>query len=136
MAAISRKAPTGTPDQIPASIPPAQSYGHDFSLQAIMEMQKSIGQMQSSIEGLRQTICSSNEALAKSIDSVKATANDTRDKVLKFERYLTAAIAVSALVLCVGGWMLNTAKDMALMYMRANAEVIAKPTAGQPQTKR
>jgi len=50
--ASSRTARNSIPDDVPASVPTFSTTDHSFTLQAVMELQRSVGALTSSVETL------------------------------------------------------------------------------------
>ncbi len=100
----------GTPDSAPQTTPKAIGYGHpEYNfVQGLMELQKSVVRM--------ETV----------LTNVQTTIDDTKVKVARFEKIVYVATGTLAVVLLVGGWMINSAKDVAIMYIKANLDTQAK----------
>lgn len=120
------------PETVASSTPPAYSGHHDhsFTLQAVMEMQKSIGSLESTVA-----------TLVSKLDANKASMDELKKKVGTVEKVIYASGVVLILALSLGGWMLNTAKDFAMTYYKASLESQIKSGATQtppaaPSTKR
>lgn len=97
---------------------------HSWTLQAIMEMQKSIGSMEASVK-----------TLAINLESQNKTFSELKEKITKVERTLYASGVVLLIALGVGGWLLNAAKDFALTQYKISAEAQAKPPQTPPPPK-
>lgn len=108
------------PQESPARppVPYAGHSDHSFTLQAVMEMQKSIGAMECSVGHL-----------SSKLDSQKQTMDDMRKVVGSIEKVIYAAGVILLIALALGGWMLSTAKDFAMTYYKASIEAQAKPQA-------
>lgn len=69
-----------------------------------MEMQKSIGKMEHSVESL----CESEK--------------ETRAKIGRIEKVIYAAGVVMIIAIGIGGWTVNAAKDFAMEYFKTSLE--------------
>lgn len=109
-----------TPSSVPQTTPPRIGYGHpEFQfVQHVMELQKSITRLESILEHVQKTV------------------DGTQSKVASFEKIMYAAGVVLAVALVVGGWMVNTAKDVALMYVQTTLEnqTTTENKSAQPAT--
>lgn len=86
-----------------------------------MELQKSFGRVEAKVDGLSSTLC-----------DLKAAQDETRKKVSSTERVIYASGVVLVLTIAAGGWLLNTAKDVAMTYYKATVEAQAKAAATAP----
>ena len=82
-----------TPQDYPRSTPPLSSVDHSWVLQTTIEMQKSLGQ------------------LSQSISDMRADIKEHGEKLAKFERILYAVSVVGALLVVVGGFLINKLWD-------------------------
>lgn len=82
--------------------------GHDFTLQTIMELQKSVGGLESEIRALR-------EAQTNTLNRTDKAC----DKLENVDKKLYAAGIVLLIVLGVAGWMLNIAYDLSKDTLKA-----------------
>lgn len=106
------------PDSAPQTTPKAIGYGHpEYNfVQGLMELQKSSVRMETVLEGVQKTL------------------DDTKAKVARFEKIVYVATGTLAVVILIGGWMINSAKDVAIMYIKANLDSQAKPTVPMQTT--
>lgn len=88
-----------------------------------MEMQKSIGGMESSIK-----------MLAEKVSTQSDSVSDLKKKLGNVEKVMYAAGVVLVCAIAIGGWVLNTVKDFAMTAYKANLEAAAKQTATPPPT--
>lgn len=88
-------------------------------------MQKSIGGLEASVNNL-----------ATQIGSQKQSIDDIKTKVGAIEKTMYAAGIILVISLAIGGWMLNTAKDFAMMYYKTTIEAQAKSLSSTPPTNR
>ena len=123
---------------IPPSLPQAGStphvYGghpdHSFTLQSIMEMQKSLGSLESSIN-----------TMASNMDKLTDSVSDLKKKVGNVEKVMYAAGVVLVCAIAIGGWVLNTVKEFAMTAYKANIEASIRqhapvsPSSAPPQPK-
>lgn len=118
------KTDMGNPD-FPVSAPTfAHNSDHSFTLQAVMEMQKSIGTLEASVNNLATQIGSQNQSM-----------NDLKTKIGTIEKNMYAAWIILAVAIVAGGWMLNTAKDFAIMYYKSAIESQDKSPPPPPSKK-
>jgi hypothetical protein len=94
---------------------PAHTRDDSFTLQAVMEMQKTLGKLDHAV-----TLLVASEA-------------DTKAKIGRIEKVFYAAGVVLLICLSLGGWMLTAAKDFAMTYYKASLEA-QKPLVIIPQT--
>lgn len=103
-----RDADKGAPP--PSKPSSSQSAGYrsivdqDFAVSILMEMQKSIGKMEHSVESL----CESEK--------------ETRAKIGRIEKVIYAAGVVMIIAIGIGGWTVNAAKDFAMEYFKTSLE--------------
>ena len=119
-----QSAETGTPPaSTPQGVTPAYSGDHSFTLQATMEMQKTLGKLENAVT------------------SLVISEKETKDKLGRIEKIIYAAGVVLLVVLGIGGWMLNTAKDFAMTYYKAAVEsqkpasIVVPPVSPKPSSK-
>lgn len=114
-----------TPQATPAGTPnggfSGQQHGHDFTLQAVMEMQKSIGSIESSINNLADKIGDQSQAMS-----------DLKKKVGSIEKVMYAAGVVLLISLTLAGWMINAGKDFAMTYFKASVNAQLKQIPPPP----
>jgi hypothetical protein len=125
MAATRSRASATPRDSVPQSLPmsaPMNHQDHSFTLQAIMELQKSV------------------TALTVSVESMQQSVDDIKGKVSKFEKILYAASVILIIALVIGGWLINTAKDFAMTHYRASLQAPANapptPPPSAPQARK
>lgn len=118
--AVQDSTPQATPAGTPSPTERGQ-HGHDFTLQAVMEMQKSIGGLESSVKVL-------GEKFDKQSDSV----SDLKKKIGHVEKVMYAAGVILICTLAIGGWLLNSAKDFAMTYYKASLDAQTKTVAQNP----
>lgn len=112
----------GTPGAEPSVTPPfSGSHDHSFTLQAIMELQKSNGQVSADIK-----------TLTASIDKLSGKVEKIEDKVSAVTHKLYAAGVVLAILLVVGGWIINKAWDMAAGHISDIAKAAIQQQAANP----
>ena len=108
-----------TPDEVarpPATAPFGGGGDHSFTLQAVMEMHKSMGELKASVEGLRTTV-----------DGVKTKVDDLigwKDKIL-------GGAAVLGAVIALGGFFVGKFWDNISFKSTATSppQIVAPPTA-------
>lgn len=126
MMATSRKnsaaSHASTPPDAPSGATTPHGYAghndHSFTLQAIMEMQKSVGALESAVNGL-----------TTQIGSQKQSMDDLKKKVGHVEKVMYAAGVILLIGLSLAGWLLSTAKDFAMTYYKASLDAQVKQQA-------
>lgn len=133
MGRTSSRQASGQNDSTPnteASVPPG--YGgnsdHSFTLQAIMEMQKSIGQLSAEIKTLSIQQDKVSGKFDKLDDKLSGKMEKIDDKLSVVTHKIYAAGVVMAILLVVGGFIINKAWDMAVSHVTE----IAKTAIAQP----
>lgn len=107
------------PDSTPMATPMyGSSHDHSFTLQAIMELQKSVS------------------ALTVSVESMKKSQDEVKMKVATFEKVLYAASVVLVIAVGGGGWLLSTAKDFVMLHYRTTLEAQQKAPVTPPSPQR
>lgn len=95
-----------------SSVPPSIGYRHsvdqDYAISILMELQKSMGKIESVSEGLKTDM-----------GEIKADMSEIKRKVSKSEKILYASGVVLTIAVVIGGWMLNTAKEFAIISYKA-----------------
>lgn len=91
----------GPPRTDVQSTPPYASPGHDFTLQAIMELQKSNGQLTEAVNSLKTSIDKQDSKL----DKLEIKMSGVTHKIY-------AATIVLAICLVVGGFLVNKLWDL------------------------
>jgi len=104
------------PDDVPASVPSfVGTPDHSFTLQAVMELQRSVGALTSSVNALIEH----QKESTKKIDRME-------DKLSGVTHKMYAAGVVLVLVLSAAGWLLNASwgllKDVATPAIKAAIE--------------
>lgn len=106
--------PMGTPDQLGnnAGVTPQHyvSSDHSFTLQTIMELQKSNGQLTTAIDSLKEVI----EKQDKKLNTIDDTVTGVTKKIY-------AATVVLAILVCVGGFIVNKSWDMMVKQITSPA---------------
>lgn len=82
--------------------------GHDFTLQTIMELQKSVGSLESKIDGLREAQTNTLNRTDKALD-----------KLEKIDKKVYAALVVLVIFSGITGWMINKAYDLSKDTLKA-----------------
>ena len=116
MSAEGRKASTIAIDAIPETqpqvTPRAIGMGHpEYNfINGLMELQKSSARTDATIESLQKTL------------------DETKTKVSRIEKTVYIATGIIVVAVAVGGWTVNSAKDVAMMYIKASIDAQqAKP---------
>jgi hypothetical protein len=60
---------TGTPSSFPTVTPPFPQHGHDFTLQAVMEMQRTLGELCGKVDRMAEDL----KSQGNKIDAVRLT---------------------------------------------------------------
>jgi hypothetical protein len=111
-------------DSVPASMPsslPTMNGDHSFTLQAVMQMHKSMGSLEASIKNL-----------SDAVDRQRASTDEVKKKLGNIEKVMYAAGVVLIIAVTAGGWIMNTTKDFALLAYKASIEV-QKPAQEPPR---
>lgn len=111
-----------------AGAPPHFSGHHDhsFTLQAIMELQKSVGQISAEVK-----------ALAVASEKIDGKLDKIEEKVSGVTHKLYAAGVVMTILLVIGGFLINKAWDMAASHVTEIAKTaIAQPSSDQSETQK
>lgn len=93
--------------------PPAQPT-HDFTLQAIMELQKSTGQLTESVGGLKASIEAQTANIDKITDKQDQRITLAEAKLTGIEKKLYAAGVVMIILIAVGGFLVDKLWDKAM----------------------
>lgn len=104
----------GNPAQYPLGTPPYPSPDHSFTLQTIMDLNKSMGQMIESVNGM-----------SKRIDDLSSRMEKLEGKVSSITHQLYAAGIVFTIAVAVGGFVINKASDLAIGVINKAATTIA-----------
>ena len=123
----SRKPPQeGNPGGYSAGPPTNVGADHSFTLQAIMDLAKSMGQVVESINGM-----------SKRIDDLSGRIEKLEEKVSSITHKLYAAGIVMAISVAVGGFVINKASDLAVgVINKAATTIIEQPPPDQKPTKK
>lgn len=109
-----------TPSQLPQSTPQGVGFGtgdHSFTLQAIMELQKSIGEMNANMNAMRA-----------SLDGVKTKVDD----LVGWKNKILGGAAALGLVATVIGFGLGKASDYLTWKTPQPATAVPAPSASPP----
>lgn len=101
--------------QVPQSLPPAFSnhgQGHDFTLQAIMELQKSVAEMNTTMRAMKE-----------SLDGVKSKVDD----LIGWKHKIIGGAAVLVVVGGVIGWVIGKASEYVSVRVPAGVPVVVAP---------
>lgn len=93
---------------------PSAMPGHDFTLQAVIEMQRTLGQLDANISSLRG-----------SVDGLKTKVDD----LVAWKHKLIGGAAVLLAVGALIGWAVKGAADFVTLKVPAQAAVVVQPTA-------
>ncbi len=93
-----------SPVDFPRTTPPITAVDHSWVLQTTMEIQKSVGKIEASIEALR------------------AETKEHGDKLDKFEKILYATSIVGGIVLVIGGFLINKLWDPLMTALKLYAK--------------
>lgn len=114
-----------TPDELDDKSSPRGYVGHhdhSFTLQAIMELQRSVGQLTGSVDSLRL-----------SIDSQKEKINKLEEKLSGVTHKIYAAGVVLAILLAIGGFVVSKAWDM--MAHKITSETVTQAVKQKADTE-
>ena len=110
-----------TPRQLPQTNPPG-SYpmaDYSFTLQAVMDLQKTVGQLTEAVNSLKNTI-----------EKQDSRFNRIEEKLSGVTHKLYAAGVVLAILLALGGFIVNKAWD--LMVQRLTMPEMTNPSQSIP----
>jgi hypothetical protein len=105
----------GVPSSSASTTPSFGNHDHSFTLQAIMEMQKSIGALQAS----SNNVSSSVDTLSKKLDK-------TDEKLSGVTHKIYGATAVLAILVALGGFVVNKAWDLMASQITSTVTVQKK----------
>jgi len=100
-----------TPANQSVHTPPPMQASHDFTLQTVMELQKSSGEILSTLDSLKGSIEKLDKKLDKSIDKLEKKSGEIERKISKISHAVVSAGAVLLVVLSIGGFILNKSWD-------------------------
>ncbi|TAL87487.1 MAG: hypothetical protein EPN46_03890 [Candidimonas sp.] len=86
--------------------------GHDFTLQTIMELQKSVGALGATITSLTQSVAEHTTKVDRIEDHLQKKIEDIGDKVSSMSHKIYAAGVVLAILVVIGGWMVNKSWEL------------------------
>lgn len=111
---------SSTPDQEGMSVTPQNmaSHSHDFTLQAIMELHKSTGELTSTITSLKSSIDKQDQKLT----ALECTVSSVTHKIY-------AAGVVLTILVVIGGFMVNKTWDLMVDQITSKSS----PTTTQEQ---
>jgi hypothetical protein len=123
----SRKTPQeGNPGAYSAGPPPHVGADHSFTLQAIMDLTKSMGQVVESVNGM-----------SKRVDALSDRIEKLEEKVSSITHKLYAAGIVIAIAVTVGGFVINKASDLAVgVINKAATTIVEQAPAEQKAIKK
>lgn len=126
MAGVKSKAPAvadASPTSLPSGSPPFSGHqDHSFTLQTVMELNKTVGVLTASIDGLRRDV----EAQTKSLGELRTDIVSIKMKIY------AAGVLLTVLVAC-GGFIVNKAWDMMVKQIQRDAAALVAPVQPQPQ---
>lgn len=107
-----REGGTTTPSIVGGAVPPPPTMlDHSFTLQAVMELQKSTGQLTNAVENL-----------VREINKQDAAIQDLNTKVSGLSHKIYAASVVLGIMVLVGGFFVNKAWDLAVSNLEIRAQ--------------
>ena len=105
----------GTPDQFgEAGVTPqaVMSHDHSFTLQAVMELQKSTGELTAAVSLMRDSLSAQDQKLDRLIDKQEQRLGEVEATLNSVTTKLYAAGVVLVAVLAIGGFMVDKAWDI------------------------
>ena len=98
-----KKSLISTPDEYSSPATPRNygQTGHDFTLQTIMQLQKSTGQLTTAVESLKESI----DKQDKKVTKLEETISGVTHKIY-------AATAVLVILVAIGGFIVNKGWDL------------------------
>ena len=117
--------PATTPDHVASASVTPQGFSHSehsFTLQAVMELQKSTGQLTSSVDSLKHAIDKQDKKLS-----------DIESTVTNVEKKIYAAIVVLTILVAVGGFVVNKSWDLMVKQITSQPVQISEtPSTSRP----
>jgi outer membrane murein-binding lipoprotein Lpp len=105
----------GTPSGAPASTPSYGGHDHSFTLQAIMEMHKCVGNLQASTDNLTTSI----QELSKRVDGMNEKLSGVTHKMY-------AAGVVLAILVAIGGFIVSKSWDLMVSQITISSQTQKK----------
>ena len=109
-----------TPESTQAATPTTPQLDHSFTLQAVMELQKNVGELTSLVAGQQ-----------KFLDRLEQKLDTLERKVSRISHWVFAALLAASLLAAAGGYFLDKAWD----YMLSQDTVVTQhpPTTNHPK---
>lgn len=103
--------------QVPQAAPQAGfgQQGHDFTLQAIMDLKQSFGELKTTMQGVKE-----------SVDSTKGKVDD----LVGWKNKIIGGVAVIGVVGAVLGWVVAKASDYVTVRVPVNSPIVLSPAPG------
>lgn len=114
-------------------------HDHSFTLQMIMELKGSVGELKSSISALKESVDKSCERIERQVDRIDSRIEGAEGKISSHGTTLKIAGVLLTVALVVGGFFINTAKDILLARLAtdSNAQPSTQTAApGAPQSEK
>jgi len=133
------------PQSASVSPPPSVSnppftghHDHSFTLQMIMELKGSVGELKSSISALKESVDKSCERIERQTDRIDSRMEIIEGKVSSHGTTLKIAGILLTVALVVGGFFINTAKDIMLARLATDsgAQTVAPSAPQSPPSKK
>lgn len=123
-----------SPGQMPSSAPTFASPDHSFTLQAIMEMQKTVGKLEGTIVALQTSVAEAAEIQRRSCEGIEGELKAVKEKLSGVTHKLYAAGVVLAIAGVIGGWVINKSWDLisAVATPAIKEAMSTTPKPGQP----
>lgn len=118
-----------TPESVGGATTPPPSYAnqdHSFILQTVMELQKSTGELTSAVNALKESIDKQDSKM----DKIEGTVSGVTHKMY-------AAGVVLAILVVIGGFIVNKAWDLMEKQLTQHMQTAAQPAKppGKPPAK-
>lgn len=107
---------------MPVSVPPPQYHpdNHSFTLQTMLEIQKSVG-----------ALTEATNSLKSGMDSMQCKLDDTKGSVKQVQFVVYAASAIAAILIVIGGWTINKVWEVGYDMYKSNAANSSTPPLKQ-----
>jgi hypothetical protein len=126
-----RKTPA-LPDATPAvvgiePVPYTSHQDHSFTLQAIMELQKSVGALEAKQDTLIMAIREQGDRVEKTLDRIGERIGKVEKELSEITKKIYAASAILAFLVAVGAFFVDKAWDMATIHLPGISQIVSPP---------
>lgn len=96
-------------------------HDHSFTLQMIMELKGSVGELKSSISALKESVDKSCDRIERQVDRIDSRIESAEGKISSHGATLKIAGILLTIAIVVGGFFINTAKDIMLARLATDS---------------